>query len=72
MIVLLLKAHELIQLTDNEKLILYDGMDQKERCIFYYKLMEVLKKKGLYFKVANRIDGIYLYEIGNLEDIEIC
>lgn len=70
---MILKKHELIQIADNEKLVMRDGMTQLERCTFYYDLSKILTAKGLYLVVVNRTgEDTYLYTIGNLEDIAIC
>lgn len=68
---MILKEYELIQLTNNEELVLREHMTVLQRCKFYYKLNDILKRYNLYLNVINKVNNEYLYTIGSLEDIRI-
>ena len=66
---MILKEYELIQITNNEELVLRGHMTVLQIGIFYYKLNNILKRKGLYLNVINKVDNEYLYTIESLEGI---
>lgn len=66
---MILNNYELTQLTGNNELVFNEGMTVAQRGAFYYKLMTLLSKNGLYLKVINKIDNKYFYTLGYIKDI---
>ena len=61
---MLLKQHELIQITNDETIVYNSEMTQIQKGVFYYKLKDILMNKGLYLYSTNKQDdGSYLYRI---------